>query len=246
MVFKRRSRRSPIEVLAAIFYPKGGWRRAANYTLHRLRRLPDTPDRIARGIAAGVFVCFTPMFGLHFILAAMIAVMLRGNILAALIATFFGNPITFPIIISMSVELGNWALGQPPGMQLPQIAAAFGRAMAELWENALALISGAPMRWDRGEVFFFRVFLPYTIGGVVPGVITSFVIYSLALPLITAYQRNRRQALRKRFAASRTVLRVEMPAPADASSDDTDPPRDAPADDTGPPREPADDPPRRD
>ena len=212
-MFKRRSRRSPIQVLAAVFYPKGGWRRAASYTLHRLRRLPDTPDRIARGIAAGVFVCFTPMFGLHFVLAAMIAVMLRGNILAALIATFFGNPITFPIIISMSVELGNWVLGQPPGMQLPQIAAAFGRAMAEIWENLRALSSGTPLRWDRSEVFLFRVFLPYTIGGVVPGLITSFLIYSAMLPLITAYQKRRRAALRKRFAASRQVLRVELPGP---------------------------------
>ena len=38
---------------------------------------------------------------------------LRGNILASLLATFIGNPVTFPIIATVSVELGTWMLGHP-------------------------------------------------------------------------------------------------------------------------------------
>ena len=72
-MFKRRTPKSYLRMLADWVYPKGGWGRAISYVLHRLRRLPDPPHRIARGVAAGVFVCYTPFFGLHFFLAAFLA-----------------------------------------------------------------------------------------------------------------------------------------------------------------------------
>jgi uncharacterized protein (DUF2062 family) len=65
-------------------YPRGGWARAFEYVKHRVRRLPDTPEKIGRGIWAGVFICFTPMFGLHFVFGAIVARLMRGNIFAAL------------------------------------------------------------------------------------------------------------------------------------------------------------------
>ena len=67
MVFKRRNPRTWLRTVAEVFYPRGGWRRAVSYVIHRLRRLPDPPHKIARGVAAGVFVCFTPFFGFHFV-----------------------------------------------------------------------------------------------------------------------------------------------------------------------------------
>jgi uncharacterized protein (DUF2062 family) len=51
-----------------------------------MKRLPDSPERIARGVWAGVFVTFTPLFGMHFIVAALLAKLMKGNILAALMA----------------------------------------------------------------------------------------------------------------------------------------------------------------
>ena len=80
------------------FWPRGGWGRAARYVQHRLHRLPDTPETIARGIFAGVFTTFTPLYGLHFIVAATLAWLVRGNIIAALLGTFFGNPLTLLMV----------------------------------------------------------------------------------------------------------------------------------------------------
>lgn len=203
MVFRRRSKRSFTRKVAEFFYPRGGWRRATSYIVHRLRRLPDTPQRIGRGIACGIFASFTPLFGLHFVIAALCAWAIRGNVLAALLATFFGNPLTFPFIVSISVELGNWMLGQPGGMHFPQVMAAFGRATGELTHNLAALFSGEPAHWDRLGVFFWRVFLPYMIGGIIPGVISGFIGYLVTLPLIHAYRNRRRKKLRARFEKSR-------------------------------------------
>jgi hypothetical protein len=63
---KRRERPAVLDRIYRAMWPKGGWTRAFHYVRHRLRRLPDTPERIARGIWAGVFVTFTPFYGMHF------------------------------------------------------------------------------------------------------------------------------------------------------------------------------------
>jgi len=205
LVFKRRKKRSYGRAFAEGIYPRGGWSRATSYVLLRLRRLPDPPHKIARGIAAGVFVSFTPFFGFHFFLAMGLSFVMQGNILAAIIATFFGNPLTFPIIATIAVDLGSWMLGQPSGMQLPSIVVAFSSASLELWYNFTAIFTPEVARWDRLSWFYQRVFLPYLVGGIIPGVITGVVAYSVSRPLITAYQKARIKRLKKRYKKRRKI-----------------------------------------
>lgn len=205
MVFKRRNKRSYGRIVSEGLYPRGGWRRAASYVMHRLRRLPDPPYRIARGIAAGVFVCFTPFFGLHIVLAMALAFLMQGNIMAAAIATFFGNPITFPIIASVAVELGSWMLGLPGGMQLASIMAAFSSASVEIWFNIGAMFGSQATEWGRLDDFFRQVFMPYLVGGIVPGVITAVAAYTASHMTITAYQNNRVRRLKRRFQKRRSA-----------------------------------------
>lgn len=111
MVFKRRDRRSIVQIVADFVYPRGGWGRAFEYVKHRVRRLPDTPEKISRGIWAGVFTTFTPFYGLHFLVAVLIARVMRGNILASLLGTFFGNPLTYLPIAVASLSTGHFLLG---------------------------------------------------------------------------------------------------------------------------------------
>jgi uncharacterized protein len=190
VVFKRRSRRTFGQFLIEIFYPRGGWRRAASYVGHRLSRLPDRPERIAKGIAAGVMASFTPFFGLHFVIAALIARGIGGNILAGLLATFFGNPLTFPLIVELSVQLGNWILGQGGAMHFPQVMRAFGLATGELWKNLIAIVTGGDTNWFSLRLFFRRVYLPYMVGGIPLGVAVSVIMYYVSLPLIRPIRRG--------------------------------------------------------
>jgi uncharacterized protein (DUF2062 family) len=187
-------------MVAEFFYPRGGWARAFSYVRLRLSRLPDRPHRIARGIAAGVFVSFTPLFGFHFIAAAAVAWLIRGNIVAALLGTFFGNPLTFPIIMATSVDLGNWMLGMPNDMQIPQVARALGAASTELWHNLASFYTGDARQWGGLQRFFRRVFVPYLVGGVGPGIVAAVVMHYLSLPVIVAYQKRREKKLAARLA----------------------------------------------
>ena len=217
MVFKRRNKRSIGTVLTESFWPRGGWTRAAHYMKHRLRRLPDAPHRIARGVYAGVFISFTPLFGLHFAAAAFLSWVVRGNVIAALIATFVGNPVTFPFIAALCVELGNWLLGHPGVMSPIEIFTTFGRASAELWTNLTVLFTGGTPHWDQLGRFFFTVYLPYLVGGIVPGIIAGTVGYYVSLPVILAYQIRRKKKLRdkleKRIAEREAAARAAAGTP---------------------------------
>ena len=192
MVFKRRTPRGLWRRLGDVIYPPGGWRRAISYVLHRVRRLPDPPHRIARGVAAGIFVCFTPFYGFHLVLAA-------------LMATFLGNPITFPIIATLSVEFGAWLLGMPGGMPLAAIVSAFSQASLQIWFNVTAIFTVAETHWDRLGDLFARVFLPYLVGGVLPGLICAIAGYMATHRIIAAHRRRKLKKLKLRVEKRRAL-----------------------------------------
>ena len=74
----------------------------------RLARLPASPYAISSGFACGSMVSFTPLLGLHFVLAVIFAYIIRGNFIAALIGTVVGNPLTFPFIWGMIYKIGTY------------------------------------------------------------------------------------------------------------------------------------------
>ena len=80
MVFKRRDKPPLLLRVREVVLPQRGWGRAIEYLGHRVRRLPDSPHRIAFGLAIGVFASFSPFFGAHLLLAAGLAKLLRANI----------------------------------------------------------------------------------------------------------------------------------------------------------------------
>lgn len=192
MVFKRRDRRSTLQTLQDFLWPRGGWTRAFYYIRHRLRRLPGSPERIARGIWAGVFTTFTPFYGIHFVIAAVFARFVQGNILAALLGTFFGNPLTYLPIGVISLKTGHFLLGTEfeKGEERSLIRK-FTDAGYDLLHNFWAMFTDADMDWHGLSLFWGEVFYPYLIGGIFPGLIAATVAYYLTVPVIRAYQKRR-------------------------------------------------------
>ena len=195
----KRNPRSYLRTVAEFFYPRGGWYRASRYVIYRVRRLPDPAHRISRGIAAGIFASFTPFFGMHFLTAAIISWVMRGNVLAALLATFVGNPLTFPLIAEVSVNLGNAMLGQPSNVHLPEIISQFAAATTDFWSNIKAPFTDHVVDWSRLSEFFHRVFIPYLVGCIIPGIIAGTIGYILSNPVIHAYQRRRIKKMKDRY-----------------------------------------------
>ncbi|NVO57476.1 DUF2062 domain-containing protein [Rhodobacteraceae bacterium B1Z28] len=215
MVFKRRDRRSLIQIASDFVYPRGGWTRAFHYVKHRVRRLPDSPDRIARGIGAGVFAAFTPFYGIHFVIAAVLARLLNGNILAALSGTFFGNPLTYVPIGVICLQTGHFLLGTKFDKGVEHgLMGKFANALGDLKNNFFAMFTDRVADWHGLSIFYNEVFFPYMIGGIIPGIVAGVICYYLSLPVTRTYQQRRRAKIKAKFEEIKRLAQAEAAVPA--------------------------------
>lgn len=212
MIFKRRDPKPALRAIAEFLWPRGGWTRAFHYVKHRMKRLPDSPERISRGIWAGVFTAFTPFYGLHFLIAVVLARMMQGNVLAALMGTFFGNPLTYVPIGVAALQTGHFVLG---GQVVHDVHRSFGGkfadAGADVWHNIGAIFTDERSDWTGIMVFVDEIFYPYLIGGILPGIFCATVSYYLMVPLLHAYQKRRKGVIKAKFEA----LKLKAAAKAD-------------------------------
>jgi hypothetical protein len=171
-------RRNPLPILhraRELVWPRRGWRRTTLYVAHRLGRLPGTPYRIAAGFACGAAISFTPFMGLHFVGAAVLSLLVRGNVVASAIGTAIGNPWTFPFIWIWIYNLGRWLLGESGEYTLPD-----DLSMHYIFEN------------------FTSVFWPMTVGGLPTALVAWLAFFWPVRATVLEYQRRRRKRLRKK------------------------------------------------
>lgn len=223
MIFNRRERPSTGQRLREAISPRKGWWRGLDYINKRMRRLPDSPHRVALGFACGAFVSFTPFFGLHFILAACCAWITRSNILASLFGTVVGNPLTFPFISVGSLYLGRWMLGRrTDGGNFEAITQSFADGMNAIWMTIKSWFGyGQPMM-EGLSGFLNEVFLPYLIGGILPGLVTGVICYFAISPIVMKYQDRRRRRLRAIRARKEAELEAELAAYKDSDLEEGD------------------------
>lgn len=188
MIFKRRERPPFWDRMREIMLPRKGWWRPFGYAHKRMRRLPDSPENIALGFACGAFVSFTPFFFFHLLFAAGLGWLMGGNIIAALLGTIVGNPITFPLIAAVALKLGWWILG------VEEVEPADSFTFSWLWDN-LELI-----------------FLPYLVGGLLPGLVVAVISFYVCRPVVAAYQKRRREKLAAKAAKRRALADAEAAA----------------------------------
>ncbi len=179
-MFKRRTPLPLLHRLGQVLWPSAGWRRATTYLAHRVRRLPETPYRIAAGVACGAAISFTPFIGFHFVGAALLAVLLRGNVVASAIGTAVGNPWTFPFIWAWIYTLGRWLTGNEVATDLPNVL-------------SLHYIFDRPL----------DVLLPMTIGGLPTALVAWFAFFWPIHGAVVEYQRARRWRIRRRAKSRR-------------------------------------------
>lgn len=68
-----------------------------------------TRRSVPRGVALGLFVgVMIPLA--HFVVAAFLAVFVRANIPAAMLATFIGFPVIYVALVAIAYRMGEWLL----------------------------------------------------------------------------------------------------------------------------------------
>jgi uncharacterized protein len=213
MVFKRRDQPSLFVRVREAIYPRKGWRRGIDYYTHRIKRIPDTPHKIAIGIAAGIFVSFTPFLGLHLVLGGLLAWALRGNIVAGVIATFSINPITLPAVAALAMWCGQVVFGLGAGIDPENLVHTFNDGFVGMWQIVGSFFGFGTAPWEKLAVFWTDLLIPYLVGGIIPGLIFSAAAYFLAKPVIAAYQKRRRAKLAEKANERRVAKQTKADQP---------------------------------
>ena len=76
--------------------------------------LDSHPGHISAGFAVGVFISFTPFFGLHTAIAIVAAFLFRLNKLTCITGSWVNTPLTVPPVLVVSYKLGRVLLGRSP------------------------------------------------------------------------------------------------------------------------------------
>jgi len=187
MLFKRREPAKVGEKVRVALWPRRSWDRSVRYMLQRMWRLQGTPESIALGCSCGVFASFTPFVGFHFVVAAVLALILRGSLLASAIGTFIGNPLTFPFIWYATYQIGSVILGSDAKFSIARLQDGFGGMMAGLLNfSSSAFASAVDLIWPLVK--------PMLVGSLPLGLPVAFVCYFVFKRLVAVYQEQRRQA----------------------------------------------------
>lgn len=192
-MFQRRQKLSVFQRLRQFFWPSAGWHRSTRYVFHRVARIPGSSYSLAAGFACGAAISFTPFIGLHFVLSALLALVIRANVVASAIGTAVGNPWTFPFIWIGVYNVGIWIL-RADGVDAQQVD--FLDVLTESMEalhrldfNYLAEISGP-------------VLVPMLVGSVPAAIAVWFAFYLPLSPMIAKYQAARHHRRTRKFRSS--------------------------------------------
>ena len=185
-MFRRRHKASIAHRARNIVWPRLGWRRYMRYMLHRLARLPGTPHSIAAGFACGVAMSFTPLVGVHILLALFLSWLIGGSLFSAIIGTIVGNPWTFPFIWLWIYNVGLWLGFATAGAG--QVG--FGAFFAEFIDAALRTDVGFLV--DRA----WPILAPMLVGGAITALAVWLIFYFILKPLLKAYQNKGARRIR--------------------------------------------------
>lgn len=130
-------------------------------------KLNSSPERIAFGVAVGVFIGVTPLYGMHTVLALFAAMLIpRTNKIAILAGTNITIPPLAPLVSWLGYVIGRLILHNP---QYPVLNWAVLKSLSV------------------DDITF--LYYPLFLGSIVLGVILAVVFYFIALFSIRAMRR---------------------------------------------------------
>jgi uncharacterized protein len=184
MLFKRKKPLSVVMRLRNALWPARGFRRSLRYQTLRLVRIQASPHSIAVGCAVGVFAVFTPFLGFQMMIGAVLALALRGSVLASAAGSFVGNPLTYPAIWISTFTVGSFLLGSSASAEISTLTdktEALSRSIRDASPDGVA--SAVQGLWP--------ILKPMALGSLPLGGITALLTYFLVRQLVFAQRQLR-------------------------------------------------------
>jgi uncharacterized protein (DUF2062 family) len=169
-------------------------RPAVGFVKFRILHVDDTPQRIARGMAVGLWVAFTPLMGIQMAIALAGAILFRANKALAVMCVWLSNPFTLVPVYGPCYLIGRFLMGRiHPDVQPSQVGEQLSRIFS--FSNMLTKLHTATF-WKEVAVVFGKIGLEVTIGGFVLGTLFAIAGYFATYWIVT---KHRAKSGRRRF-----------------------------------------------
>lgn len=169
----------------------------------RILHVDDSPERIARGLAVGIFIGYLPLMGIQMFLAWIAAAIFRANKVLAILGVWISNPATALIIYYPCYLLGRWVLAftsHKPDMTPEELEAMFDTTLSfyrfitefytiTFWKDVLSTM--------------LKIGVETCIGSVILGAIFAAITHRLTYNAVVFH---RRRKLQKQTRAGRKPL----------------------------------------
>ena len=175
-------------------WPTRSFERSLRYMVLRLWRIKATPHSIALGCAVGVFAIFTPFLGCQMLMAASLALLLRGSVMASAVGTFAGNPLTYPVIWGSTFAVGNLFLGNSANAEIGNLS--FGAQALRV-----GIGEASPDAVANAFQGLWPILKPMAVGALPLGGLTAVLVYVVVRRLLQA-QHDRRAYRASHHAAT--------------------------------------------
>jgi uncharacterized protein (DUF2062 family) len=136
--------------------------------LKQVLHLRESPQRTALAFAIGVFIGFSPAYGLHTVMVLFCAWALRLNLLALMVGAFLNNPWTVVPILGATYWVGALLLGRPDSPSFDWHDLSFGAIYEQVMPYAM----------------------PFFLGGCVLSLIGAALAYPLAYYFVARYRQS--------------------------------------------------------
>ncbi|MGD9669679.1 MAG: DUF2062 domain-containing protein [Hyphomicrobiaceae bacterium] len=203
MLFKRRQPPSFAERIRVWLWPRRSWSRSLRYVLYRIVRLRANPHSLALGCAAGVFAACTPLIGGQIVLAALLALALRANVPAAILATFFGNPLSWPVIWASTYVAGAHMIGESANASVGELHSRVDLLLDTVLGQSPEMVAAA-------AAFVWPIFKPMLAGSLPIGLAAGVLIYYMMRAAARAVQARRSNRLYPPAAAVSVFEHAEL------------------------------------
>jgi uncharacterized protein (DUF2062 family) len=166
------------------------WRGLAD-RLKAVCRLDDEPRKIALGLAVGVFISCTPLYGLHTLMAIGAAFALRLNKLSTVTGAWLNLPWFAPFVYALSLKVGEFILSGGQGLE-----AILGKGLLDLTRAIRPSLSLEKITegFLASSKFLFMVSKPLIVGTTVIGALAGLVTYLVALGAVKEARQLARRA----------------------------------------------------
>ncbi|MHA0858316.1 DUF2062 domain-containing protein [Paenibacillus sp. CMAA1364] len=156
--------------------------RNLKYNCLRLLRIQKSDHQIAIGFIAGFYFCWFPTFGLGLILSVAFSRLLRGNLIAAVVAGAFGT-VLWPFLFYLNYLTGTLIMN---------VFSSTSRTIEEIVDSPLLDIDYADSAMNFNEIGHMG--LNFIEGSIINSLLFSVVFYFI---LRFTLQKFRRPLLKK-------------------------------------------------